>query len=169
MADVTTDTDLRAYLDAHGQPGAPTAAGWYIFEWRGIVDPLALFVDMLQPERDPCSGITRHAPLRLAAPGEVALLTAERDAAVARAERAERDAKMAEEQVRRWRDLEYVAGVRADRNLRALRARVVDAMAPHLRHMIEGGAVNGGDMLRDVCEATGVDYGDIRRAAEVDP
>ena len=63
---MTTDTDLRAYLDTHGQPGAPTAAGWYIFEWRGIVDPLALFVDMLQPGRDPCSGIARHAPLRLA-------------------------------------------------------------------------------------------------------
>ena len=73
---MTTDTDLRAYLDTHGQPGAPTAAGWYIFEWRGIVDPLALFVDMLQPERDPCSGITRHAPLHLAAPGEVARLRA---------------------------------------------------------------------------------------------
>ena len=69
MANTTTCTDIRAYLDAHGQPGAPTAEGWYVFEW------IAPFVDMLQPGRDPCSGITRHAPLRLAD------LTAERDAA----------------------------------------------------------------------------------------
>ncbi len=106
---VTTDTDLRAYLDAHGTDGAPTAPGWYVYlRTPPGRDPM-LCVDFLRgfylaPER-----ITRHAPLRFAAPDEVARLTAERDAAVARAEKAEAENAALRAEVARMTDADGVA------------------------------------------------------------
>lgn len=83
MRDTTTDTDLRAHLDAHGTDGPiPDDAqpGWYAlltddgYAWVGLLERAGLWLP-----GDPCEAspgeVTRHAPLRLAN------LTAERDAA----------------------------------------------------------------------------------------
>ena len=80
---MTIDTDLRAYLDAHGTNGAPPKTGWYIVALafdvavvRVVHGACALvFTDPWTGATLPASGIARHAPLRLAN------LTAERDAA----------------------------------------------------------------------------------------
>lgn len=125
----------------------------------------------------------RLSALAAASIMDAAKMQAERDAAVARAEKAEVDA-------RRWCDLAHAAESQADRGLSAgrallnevaaLRARVADleaevaglragmaeAMVPHLRQMEAGDYVNGGDMLDDVCAAAGIDRDAVRRASE---
>ena len=72
-----TTTELSAYLDAHGVPGAPTEPGWYVVT--------ATVTSVVYVSRAPyglvfslgyehcgrylfASDITRHAPLILAAP-----------------------------------------------------------------------------------------------------
>ena len=84
MRDTTTDTDLRAYLDAHGTDGPiPDDAqhGWYAlltddgYAWVGLLERAGLWLPSDAFDASP-GEVPRHAPLHLAAPGEVERLRA---------------------------------------------------------------------------------------------